>query len=77
MVGYVGVEWDLGIGVYADYASDWRLHPRCGYHPDGHGLVHQGRTVEPGRTVVLEDDIAIMMTRGLDTARNRDRGRSA
>lgn len=38
---------------------------RRGYLPDGRGIVCRGIPVEPGATVRLDDDVALMMTRRL------------
>jgi len=55
----------LGVGLYADYAAAHRMYLKRGYLPDGQGIVYEFRPVVPGRTVRLDDDLNLMMTRPL------------
>lgn len=55
----------IGVGLYPDYGPAQRLYARRGYLPDGRGIVRRGIPVEPGATVRLDDDVALMMTRRL------------
>jgi GNAT superfamily N-acetyltransferase len=55
----------IGVGMYPDYGPAQRLYVRRGYLPDGRGLTCRGVPVEPGATVRIDDDVALMMTRRL------------
>jgi GNAT superfamily N-acetyltransferase len=55
----------LGVGLYADYGTAWRIYVRRGYLPDGRGVMYGGRAVPPGETLTLDDQAVIMMTRQL------------
>ena len=55
----------IGVGLYADYAAAHLMYLRRGYLPDGRGLAFRGVTVPPGGAVVVDDDLALMMTRRL------------
>ena len=52
----------LGVGLYADYAAAHLMYLRRGYLPDGRGVAYRGAPVEPGMTVRVNDDLAMMMT---------------
>jgi GNAT superfamily N-acetyltransferase len=52
----------LGVGLYADYGAAQRIYARRGYVPDGRGVVYRNRPVQPGNTVRLDDDAALMLT---------------
>lgn len=55
----------LRVGLYADYGAAQRMYVRRGYVPDGRGVTVGGRVVEPGATVVLDDDAVLAFTRAL------------
>ena len=55
----------LGVGLYDDYAPAHRMYLLRGYLPDGRGVAYRGVTVEPLTAVRVDDDLALMMTRGL------------
>jgi ribosomal protein S18 acetylase RimI-like enzyme len=55
----------IGVGLYPDYGQAQRMYARRGYLPDGRGLTCRGVPVEPGATVRIDDDVALMMTRRL------------
>ncbi|MBN1174209.1 MAG: GNAT family N-acetyltransferase [Micromonosporaceae bacterium] len=55
----------LGVGLYAAYTPAHLLYLRRGYLPDGQGTAYQGVTVIPGATVMVDDDLTLMLTRRL------------
>lgn len=55
----------MGVGLYADYGQAQRLYTRLGFYPDGRGVTYQGRTVEPGEQVWLDDDLILWLSRSL------------
>jgi GNAT superfamily N-acetyltransferase len=55
----------IGVGLYAAYGAAQRLYARRGYVPDGRGVVCRDVPVAPGATVVVDDDLVLMMTRRL------------
>ncbi|GGB46065.1 N-acetyltransferase [Flexivirga endophytica] len=55
----------LGVGLYADYGAAQRLYVRRGYLPDGCGVMYEYRTVEPCRSIPIDDNATLMMTRAL------------
>jgi GNAT superfamily N-acetyltransferase len=63
---HLGISNDIagiGVGLYADYAAAHLMYPRRGYLPDGRGVAYRGEPVEPGTSVPVDDDLALMMTR--------------
>jgi GNAT superfamily N-acetyltransferase len=55
----------IGVGLYPDYGPAQRLYTRLGYRPDGRGITYNERTVSPGETVRLDDDLVLWMTKPL------------
>jgi GNAT superfamily N-acetyltransferase len=55
----------IGVGLYADYAAAHLMYLRRGYLPDGRGVAYRGAPASPGSAVRVDDDLALMMTRGL------------
>jgi hypothetical protein len=55
----------IGVGLYADYAAAHLLYLGRGYLPDGRGIVYGGNPVDPGTSVLVDDDLVLMMTRRL------------
>ncbi len=55
----------IGVGLYADYGAAQRLYMKRGYIPDGRGLIWHGQQVEPGATIVADDDLTLYFTREL------------
>lgn len=55
----------IGVGLYADYGPAQRLYAKLGYRPDGRGIAYAERTVAPGETVRLDDDLVLWMTKTL------------
>jgi GNAT superfamily N-acetyltransferase len=55
----------IGVGLYAAYGAAQRLYVRRGYLPDGRGLMRLGQPVLPGAMVMVDDDLALYLTRKL------------
>ena len=55
----------IGVGLFADYGPAHLMYLKRGYRPDGRGITYRGVTVEPGATVRVDDDLALMLTRRL------------
>jgi GNAT superfamily N-acetyltransferase len=55
----------IGFGLYADYGAAQRMYVSRGYVPDGNGIAYNGANVEPGRTVVVDDDLVLYLTKTL------------
>jgi ribosomal protein S18 acetylase RimI-like enzyme len=55
----------IGVGMTADYGPAQILYVRRGYLPDGRGLFQDGRHLEYGDQAVVNDDLALYLTRSL------------
>jgi GNAT superfamily N-acetyltransferase len=68
----------LGVGLYSDYGAAQRIYVRRGYLPDGRGIMYRNQPVEPGATIRIDDDAALMLTRpvGLRSPRGAHRVRA-
>ena len=66
----------LGVGLYSDYGAAQRIYVRRGYLPDGRGIVYRNQPVEPGATIRIDYDAALMLTRpvGLRSPPGHPRG---
>ena len=66
----------LGVGLYSDYGAAQRIYVRRGYLPDGRGIMYRNQPVEPGATIRIDDDAALMLTRpvGLRSPPGHPRG---
>jgi len=53
----------LGVGLSSDYGAAQRVYVRRGYLPDGRGVMYNNQPVEPGATIRIDDDAALMLTR--------------
>lgn len=53
----------LGVGLYADYGSAQRLYVKQGYVPDGFGITYDYKPIEPGNSVILDDDLVLWFTK--------------
>ena len=60
-----GTVMGIGVGLYPDYGPAQRLYAKLGYRPDGRGIAYNERTVAPGETVRLDDDLVLWMTKPL------------
>lgn len=55
----------IGVGLFADYGAAQRLYVKRGYIPDGRGITSHDRRVGWGDTVVVDDDLALYLTKAL------------
>jgi GNAT superfamily N-acetyltransferase len=46
----------LNVGLHSGYGAAQRIYVRCGYVPDGSGVVVEGEVVPEGSTIRLDDD---------------------
>jgi len=60
-----GPEIGIGVGLFASYGAAQRLYCRRGYLPDGLGVSYEGRLVEPGEMVRVDDDLNLFFTKRL------------
>jgi GNAT superfamily N-acetyltransferase len=56
----------IGVGLYADYGAAQRLYIKRGYIPDGRGVTYDYHLVEPGETVVVDDDLVLWFVKRFD-----------
>ncbi len=55
----------IGVGMSPDYGPAQRLYVLRGYVPDGRGLASEGRPVSSGDAVVVDDGLALYLTKEL------------
>jgi GNAT superfamily N-acetyltransferase len=55
----------IGVGLYPDYGPAQRLYTKLGYRPDGRGIAYAERTLAPGETVRLDDDLVLWLVKPL------------
>jgi GNAT superfamily N-acetyltransferase len=55
----------LAVGLHSGFGAAQRLYVRMGYMPDGFGVVYNSESVKPGVTISLNDDLCLMMVKGL------------
>jgi GNAT superfamily N-acetyltransferase len=55
----------IGFGMTADYGAAQVLYIRRGYVPDGNGMVQNGQAVRHGDQIVIDDHLAIYLTKQL------------
>lgn len=53
----------IGVGLYPDYGSAQRLYVKRGYIPDGKGITYEHKTVSPGETAILDDELILWMVK--------------
>lgn len=53
----------LGVGLYPDYGPAQALYISQGYKPDGRGISYDYRTLAPGETTILDDDLVLWFTK--------------
>ena len=63
----------LGVGLYHDYGNAQKLYIKRGYLPDGRGLTYQYQSVNPGRSVFVDDDLVLFFIKNLEVSSSRDR----
>ncbi len=51
----------IGVGLTANYGVAQSLYPKRGYVPDGRGIYNCDKPVEPGETIVVNDDVALYL----------------
>lgn len=57
----------IGVGMTGDYGAAQILYVRRDYLPDGRGLASNGKTLHHGDVVILDDDLALYLTRTVGT----------
>lgn len=62
---YIG----LGVGLYKDYGNAQRMYTSRGYIMDGNGMAYKNISVEPGKSVMVDDDLAIFLIKDLQSNR--------
>jgi GNAT superfamily N-acetyltransferase len=55
----------IGFGMTEDYGAAQILYIKRGYVPDGNGMVKNGQAVRHGDPIVVDDDLAIYLTKQL------------
>jgi ribosomal protein S18 acetylase RimI-like enzyme len=55
----------IGVGLFSDYGNAQILYVKRGYVPDGKGIYGNQKYVEWGQSVVIDDDIALHLTKKL------------
>ncbi|MGG6310117.1 GNAT family N-acetyltransferase [Paenibacillus macerans] len=55
----------LGVGLYTDYGNAQVMYGKRGYVMDGRGLTYQNMQVQPGQSVVVNDDLLIYLVKEL------------
>jgi GNAT superfamily N-acetyltransferase len=55
----------IGVGLYPDYGPAQRMYVLRGYVPDARGLMRDGKSVESGTSVVVDDALTIHLTKKL------------
>lgn len=55
----------IGVGLFSDYGNAQVLYVKRGYLPDGKGIHNGERYVERGESIVIDDDLALYLTKQL------------
>ena len=55
----------MGVGMYPDYGPAQRMYVVRGYIPDGRGLTSDRRHLHWGKTVLVDDDLVLFLTKRL------------
>lgn len=55
----------IGVGLYADYGNAQKLYIKRGYIPDGNGVTYHYQSINPGKQVILDDDLVLWFTKKL------------
>ncbi len=53
----------IGVGLYAAYGAAQRMYIKRGYVPDGRGLMVHYEPVAAGRSVLVDDDLVLFLTK--------------
>ncbi|WP_010275444.1 GNAT family N-acetyltransferase [Paenibacillus senegalensis] len=63
---YIGV----GVGLYKDYGNAQKMYTSRGYVMDGNGMTYKNVQVEPGRSVMVDDELIIYLIKDLSSIRS-------
>lgn len=55
----------LGVGLYKDYGNAQRMYTSRGYMLDGNGMTYKNEQVEPGKLVMVDDELVIYLVKKL------------
>lgn len=55
----------LGVGLYRDYGAAQKLYIKKGYIPDGRGITYQYKSITPGTSALVDDDLVLWFTKTL------------
>ena len=55
----------IGVGLHHHYGQAQRMYVQRGYVFDGRGVVYEGRTVQPGESVPIDDSACLWLTKRL------------
>jgi GNAT superfamily N-acetyltransferase len=55
----------LGVGLYKDYGNAQRMYCKRGYVLDGNGITYQNVEVEPGKQVIIDDELLLYLVKEL------------
>lgn len=55
----------LGVGLYKDYGHAQRMYTSRGYILDGNGMTYRNEQVEPGKSVMVDDDLLLYLIKEL------------
>ncbi len=55
----------IGVGMTKDYGYAQRLYVKLGYMPDGNGLTYDRQGVSHGQTIIIDDELSLMMIKNL------------
>lgn len=56
----------IGVGLGKEYGNAQRLYVKNGYIPDGNGITYNGKTLEYGESVMLDDDLNLWFIKKLN-----------
>lgn len=60
-----GAAVSLGVGLHAGYGTAQRMYGKRGYLPDGSGVWHQGRPLEPYAACFNDDSLILYLSKPL------------
>lgn len=56
----------LGIGLLSDYGTAYKMYIKRGYIPDGKGVYKNGRYINYGENIEIDDDLNLYLTKALE-----------
>ncbi|MDU4696492.1 MULTISPECIES: GNAT family N-acetyltransferase [Paenibacillus] len=56
----------LGVGLYKDYGHAQKMYTSRGYVMDGNGITYKNVPVEPGNSVMVDDDLLLYLIKDLE-----------